>query len=403
MTYARLASPLLAIALLAVSTAAASAQTYTVLHAFTGQQDGSVPASGATVDKAGNIYVSMQDGGTAENAGVLDKFDSLGNLTILHAFDCATGCSPQSNPLTLGQGPAANTIYGGASGGADDIGTVFSIHTDGTGYTMLHSFSGKDGYGPTGPVLPVENGLVGVTINGGNGYVPNNDHVLGKGVLFSISRAGQFRKLHDFNPADDGHEPSYVLTDNAGNVYGSTLVGGGAASACSDGCGTIFRFNLGTGQYSILYHFTNGADGSGPILGSIGPDGTLYGTTQTGTGPAKFGTLFALEPSGNGYTLETLGVSNYTNGAFTSGPTLTPDGKLIGVTKVLYAYDAGSRKILYPFSTPADGNSPFGPPTLASDGSIIGTATSGGTTPCVEESGHYDPEGCGVLYRYTNH
>jgi uncharacterized repeat protein (TIGR03803 family) len=378
---------------LAVASLPAVAQTYTVLHEFTGTPDGSLPNSGAITDAAGNIY-TVADGGSA-NSGALFKIDPAGNISTLYSFACATGCGFFDNPLALaaGAGAGPGTLYGTTTGGGPtNAGTVFSIQSDGTGYTVLHVFDGKDGFFTGFGTLQFtkSGGLVGITAEGGNQYNPAHN-LTGQGVLFSISRAGQFRKLHDFNPAGDGHIPSAVLIDAAQNVYGSTSGGG------SYGKGTIYKLSLTTGVYSILYQFTGDEDGSGPVLGSIGPDGTLYGVTLTGKGRAFDGTLFSLSPSGAAYTLDTLAYSTEAVGAFFSGPTLAPSGKLlVYVGNSLFVYDKVARQLLQQFETAATGEDPTGQLALAPDGSIVGTTSNGGLD--CPESEEY---GCGVVFRYT--
>lgn len=216
-----------------------------------------------------------------------------------------------------------NTLYGGASaGGAANCGVTFSINTDGSAYTILHSFTGKDGCFPTGSLPHVPNGgFVGITYQGGPRYSPP---VFGNGVLFYISRKGTLYRLHNFGASGDGRNPNSVLVDGAGTVFGSTFDGGATCANTRGGCGTIFSYNLNTRQYSILYSFTNPQQGDGPILGSIGSDGTLYGTTKYGRGFATNGTLFALTPSSAGYTLDTLVYATVSQAGSTSGPTLTP-------------------------------------------------------------------------------
>jgi uncharacterized repeat protein (TIGR03803 family) len=82
-------------------------------------------------------------------------------------------------PLVL----AGTTLYGTASGGGTwGGGTVFSLSTDGTGFTMLHSFAGgNDGAQPTGALALSRDTIYGVTVAGG--YAPYG----GNGTVFSLS------------------------------------------------------------------------------------------------------------------------------------------------------------------------------------------------------------------------
>jgi uncharacterized repeat protein (TIGR03803 family) len=106
--------------------------------------------------------------------------------------------------------------------------------------------------------------------------------------------------LHKFAGTPDGASPSgRLISDNAGNLYGTTINGGAA------GKGTVFELSppsgSGTGwSESVLYSFIGGStDGSGPWGGLVfDASGNLYGTTEyggsrDGTG---FGTVFVLSP-----------------------------------------------------------------------------------------------------------
>lgn len=375
----------------------AEAQTYTVLHAFTGLSDGAYPQGGVVLDNAGMIYGTTSgqgSSGSTVSSGTIFSSDMAGNLVTLHSFDGQDGLYPQQTMSLV-----ENALYGNTQlGGPANCGVIFSINTDGSGYTVLHAFSGKDGCWPSGTVSHVPGGgFAGVTSIGGPGY-SSSDY--GNGVLFYIGRNGGFHTLHNFSSSGDGHGPNSVLVDSAGNLFGATNAGGATCTKTRGGCGVIFSYNLTTRQYSILYDFTNGLDGKDPILGSIGSDGTLYGVTQTGRGFATYGSLFALKPSGAGYKLDTLAYTTTSLLSPTSGPTLTmPRGILIGAASLgIYAYDGGPRKILHSFTGGADGGFPEGQPAVGPGGIVVGTASGGGIVPCL---GNTYPTGCGVLYEYT--
>jgi uncharacterized repeat protein (TIGR03803 family) len=105
--------------------------------------------------------------------------------------------------------------------------------------------------------------------------------------------------LYNFLIGTDGYEPESGLTfDTAGNLYGTTFYGGGSASACDYGCGTVFKLTpsgSGTWTESTAMRFfnTNGARPSGALV----PDtaGNLYGTAVQG-GSADMGLVFKLTP-----------------------------------------------------------------------------------------------------------
>ena len=88
--------------------------------------------------------------------------------------------------------------------------------------------------------------------------------------------------LHNFNNnGTDGASPqASLILDAAGNLYGTTNNGG------TYNYGTVFELTpAGGGSYTqkVLHNFTNGADGGNPQSGLIlDGAGNLYGTTYVG-------------------------------------------------------------------------------------------------------------------------
>ena len=90
----------------------------------------------------------------------------------------------------------------------------------------------------------------------------------------------------------DGKSPQAGLVmDTAGNLYGTTLVGG------ASGHGTVFKLDTSHHE-TVLHSFTNsGGDGALPYAGLvIDAQGNLYGTTEKG-GALGSGTVFKLDRS----------------------------------------------------------------------------------------------------------
>jgi uncharacterized repeat protein (TIGR03803 family) len=117
--------------------------------------------------------------------------------------------------------------------------------------------------------------------------------VLALGVVASqAAQAQTFTVLHNFAGRSDGAGPyAGLVQDTAGNLYGTTTGGG------SYGAGVVFKLDP-SGAETVLYAFTGGVDGNGPIAG-VAPDarGTLYGTTVSG-GAYGCGTVFKVDPTG---------------------------------------------------------------------------------------------------------
>src|ERR1700674_2423136 len=104
-----------------------------------------------------------------------------------------------------------------------------------------------------------------------------------------------FTLVHGFIGGSDGGQPQDGLVrDAAGNLYGTTTIGGGRCN-----CGTVFKLDS-TGNKSVLYSFKGGTDGALPVGGVVRDlAGDLYGTTVGGGAPCNCGTVFRLDPNSN--------------------------------------------------------------------------------------------------------
>src|SRR5208283_4281897 len=166
--------------------------------------------------------------------------------------------------------------------GTHGAGTVFMLDKAGT-ETVLYSFCSlpncPDGDQPYASLIRDADGsLYGTTYFGGSTECSG-----GCGVVFKLDKSGNETVLHAFTgTGGDGSNPyDGLVQDPKGNFYGTTEYGGGA-SACSGGCGTVFEVDA-AGKERVLYSFSAGTDGVGPLAGLVRDDeGNLYGTTQYG-------------------------------------------------------------------------------------------------------------------------
>ena len=114
---------------------------YEVLHHFKGgAADGAAPVTALILDGAGFLYGTTSEGGSAD-LGIVFKLKTDGaGFEILHHFEggAADGAGPAAALLLDG-----DTLYGTTrNGGSADLGTVFTVKTDGTGFAILHQFAG---------------------------------------------------------------------------------------------------------------------------------------------------------------------------------------------------------------------------------------------------------------------
>jgi uncharacterized repeat protein (TIGR03803 family) len=133
----------------------------------------------------------------------------------------------------------------------------------------------------------------------------------------AVSNGVVSTKDYHFRGAPDGSEPDgALLSDGAGNFYGTTSAGGIKSCGLSTPfCGTVFKVSVGangTLTETVLYKFQGGLDGAGPAGRLIFDQaGNLYGTTTSGGDPQACngvgcGTVFKLSPNSNGTWTESI-------------------------------------------------------------------------------------------------
>ncbi len=265
----------------------------TIIHSFAGGTDGDRPNAGLVQDAAGNFYGTTQYGGRGcdgHGCGTVFRISPNGRETVLYRFaDFPDGGSPLGGVALDSSGNIYGTTW---LGGTYSFGTVFKIDMCG-GEKVLHSFAGgSDGANPLdAPVLDKAGNMYGTTAAGGaSGSTP-----LGLGTLFKVDTDGRESILYTFTGGSDGANPyAHLLVDASGNLYGTASSGG----CC--GQGAVFKFS--NGLLIPLYGFStpnsNGenADGQYPMGGLITDSaGNFYGTTvQAGTN--GWGTVFEVQP-----------------------------------------------------------------------------------------------------------
>jgi uncharacterized repeat protein (TIGR03803 family) len=218
--------------------------TKTIIHNFGGKNDGGVPEGGLIMDAAGNLYGTTQEGGTTGWGVVFELSPSSGGSWTENLLYSFLGGSDGADPLGGVIFDSAGNLYGTTEeGGSAKLGTVFKLTPSASGWTksVLHNFTGgSDGAG-TWPTMP------GLAI------------------------------------------------DAAGNLYGTTPVGGDLT--CN--CGIVFELSPGSGGQwteTVLHNFTSfPGDGTGGLPLIVDASGVLYGTSSIG-GSANDGAIFVVTP-----------------------------------------------------------------------------------------------------------
>ena len=406
---------------------AAQAQTYTVIHTFTGQgEDGANPYAGLAMDRAGNLYGVTEYGGTGpcstqgtHGCGTVFRMKPSGSGWIYEPLYSFTGASnndgayPFFGGLTIGRDGSlyGTTLEGGldqSCNGNPGCGTVFNLRPGPTPpatpltpwtETVLYRFQqAPDGNFPEGLLAFDSAG----NIYGGTVYGGTNDYYYW-GTIFKLTpSAGEWTEslIYSFYGEPDGADPfGGVVADQAGNLYGTTFAGG------TDNAGTLFELTpSGYGwTENVLYRFiANGTQPySAPIFDSAG---NLYGSTTAGE-QTDSPVIYEMSPSYLGWTYSVLYTfSRY----YSSGPAapllLDASGNLYGTTIgdldgygsvfKLSPYDGQwLLKKLHVFTRGSDGGTPYSNVVMDAQGNLYGTASVGGNSYCVE--------GCGVVWELT--
>jgi uncharacterized repeat protein (TIGR03803 family) len=206
------------------------------------------------------------------------------------------------------------------------------------------------------------------------------------------------RVLYSFQGGKDGaHPEAQLVSDAAGNLYGTTSEGG---SGCGEGCGTVFKLSPpstrnGAWTKTTLFEF-DGDDGSAPEGGLIfDKAGNLYGTTATG-GAVRDGSVFKLTPPTvpGGVWSETV-LYEFGGGNDGSYPraalAFDAEGNLYGTAFFGGSQDAGvvfqlvppafpggswTESIIHVFTGINDGAQPFSAPLIDPHGNVYGTTQS---------------------------
>jgi uncharacterized repeat protein (TIGR03803 family) len=281
-----------------------AAGTLTTLYNFcseTNCADGSVPLTNIIQAPDGDFYGTTYTGGancvSTGGCGTVFKITPIGTLTTLYSFCSQSGCADGDYPLA-GLVQAANgNFYGTTSAGGTSsacsggCGTIYKITPSGT-LTTLRSFDSTDGIEPRWLFQAANGDFYGTTNLGGASTACTS----GCGTVFRITPSGTLTTLHSFD-STDGAKPLLAPQATDGNFYGTTHLGG-ASTACTDGCGTIFKITP-SGKLTTLYSFS-GTDGSSPVGLIQDTNGKFYGSTELGgtssacTGGC--GTVFMLSP-----------------------------------------------------------------------------------------------------------
>ena len=278
-----------------------------------GNSNGAQPYGSLTLLK-GKLYGFTFNSG-ANGYGLIFSIDTNGKgYKDLWDFNSITGDFPKYGALTL----LGHKFYGMTyTGGTYNFGVIFSIDTNGSGYTDLFNFNDTLGQEPEFATLLISgNKMYGVTHTGGANK---------EGVVFSVDTNGKgYTDLLDFNYVN-GEYPYGSLVLSGNKLYGMTALGG---QGYNDG--TIFSIDTSGNEFKDVFVFNsyNGEEPYGAL--TLSPWGKLYGMTANG-GKYLYGALFSIDTSGNNFS--NLFWFDAANGGNPDGNSLTVSGDtLFGMT-----------------------------------------------------------------------
>lgn len=264
-------------------------------------------------DAAGDLFGTTAGGGFHDT--VFEITAGSSTATTLATFNGGNGAAPTAGLLIDAAGNLFGTTY---SGGNANQGTVFELAAGASSITTLGMFGGANGaYPSAGLIEDAKGDLFGTT---------TGDGIHNQGTVFEIAAgSGTIITLAAFAGANGASPLGGVITDAAGDLFGTTNSGGSANE------GTVFELAAGTTSITTLASFTGGNAGAYPTAGLIADaSNNLFGTT-TGDGSNK-GTVFEL--ANDASTITTLVTFNGTNGAIPKASLIADAaGNLYGTTK----------------------------------------------------------------------
>lgn len=261
---------------------------YEVIKQFGAPEDGLNPL--ARLWLAGSTLFGTTEAGGADNLGTIFKVNTDGGefATVKSFTSSRQGVNPQGGLLLVGSALHGTTRESAGIG----AGTVYRLNAGGGAYEVLHTFQDyafawSDGAVPQAGLAFSEGVFYGTTPEGGE---------TGEGTIFKYdSGNGDYAVLRSFSVWTDGLKPMGPVAVSGGTLYGTTTDGGG-------GYGLVFKMNTNGSGFAVLKAFEGGADGGAPESGLVADGDTLYGTAAFG-GSAGAGTIFKLGMDGGNFTL----------------------------------------------------------------------------------------------------
>jgi hypothetical protein len=392
----------------------AQAQTFQVIHSFSGGADGATPVAGLSIDRAGNLYGTASAGGLVLNncpsqgCGTAFRLQPAGEgwfLLPLYSFKGGSDGFAPGARMTFG---ANGLLYGTTEEGGGNTcynytcGIAFQLAPPPTACknaicswdeTIIYRFA------PTpAPGNPFPGPMV--FDQAGNLYGYASQGAYSFGAVYELSPgSGSWTETSLFNWPDGGAESGVVFGAD-GNLYGPNDAEGygGVYQMTRSGSGWTVRQ-----LFSILDVEADGFETDGGVV--LDNAGNVYGST-TGYGPNGGGTIFELSAGTWNFNL-LYGFSG--NGGPEESLSMDAAGNIYGTTNADGAHNKGNvfklspsangwiYTDLYDFTGGSDGGYPISNVVLDAQGNLYGTTSTGGIGSCTTRNGN----GCGVVWKIT--
>jgi len=255
------------------------------------------------------FYGSTHFGGE-NDLGTLFSMDSDGNNYSLQYQGNFQLGAPYGKLVEVG-----NRVFYGVTDRDNFLryGGIFMYDANADSLTIVHRFDEINGKSPQGtPVIASNGKMYGLTTSGGvNGY----------GVIYEYDTINnQYTKKHDLTITTGGFPTASFIEASNGKLYAVTSSGG-----VNNG-GTIIEYDIVSDVLTKIHDFTSGF-GLNPSGNLVERSGLLYGTT--GIGGTSGGTLFQIDINTSLYTV----LHQFTGTASSGSPMIASNDKLYGVTQ----------------------------------------------------------------------
>jgi uncharacterized repeat protein (TIGR03803 family) len=274
----------------------------TVLYSFQGGSDGSNPVAGLALHD-GMLFGATSAGGSANDGTVFSFNIETGIEAVLYSFDGADGRAPQYPPTLSAEG----ILYGTTpAGGKFNSGVAYQIKPHSGAAKVLFNFGGAAGANPNALTIGSDGLLYGTSFQGGS---------FNFGTLFTLDPVSKVETvLYSFGDDPEGLPTYNVILGQKHLIFGM-------------GASDLIVFSINTGMVTGVGAYNGGGSPNGRLV--TDQAGNLYGSATFGGGNGR---VFAYDPSAQVVTIiwQSDGTHHVSKGFEPQGVVFGKNGKLYG-------------------------------------------------------------------------